>query len=370
MNKPNKLNKGDKVAIVSLSNGILGMPFASHEVEIGLKRLEDYGLVPVIMPNSMKDMGYLRDHPEERASDLKQAFMDDEIKGIICAIGGDDTYKTIPYLMDDQEFKDSVKNHPKIFIGYSDTTNNHLMFNKLGLMTFYGPSFLTDIAELDNEMLAYTKDAFDKLFKTESSYEILSSPVWYEERTEFGPDQIGVSRIEHKEEHGYETINGGGKVTGILYGGCIESIYDAYTSERNGNEYEIYSKYNILPTIEEWREKILFLEPSNEKPTPEKIEIILNVFKEMQILSSVKGIIVGKPMDEQYYDEYKEVFKKVFKDLDTPVLYNVNFGHSFPRTVIPYGAEATIDYDEKRIFINDQMLVEKQLNDSIKKIKV
>ena len=82
MIKPNKLNKGDKVAIVSLSNGILGMPFASHEVEIGLKRLEDYGLVPVIMPNSMKDMGYLRDHPEERASDLKQAFMDDEIKGI------------------------------------------------------------------------------------------------------------------------------------------------------------------------------------------------------------------------------------------------------------------------------------------------
>ena len=34
MIKPKKLNKGDKVAIVSLSLGILGMPFCKHELEI------------------------------------------------------------------------------------------------------------------------------------------------------------------------------------------------------------------------------------------------------------------------------------------------------------------------------------------------
>lgn len=29
--------------------------------------------------------------------------MDKSIKGIICAIGGDDTYKTILYLMEDED---------------------------------------------------------------------------------------------------------------------------------------------------------------------------------------------------------------------------------------------------------------------------
>ena len=163
--KPNKLNKGDKVAIVSLSRGILGMPFCSHQLELGIKRLEEMGLVPVLMPNALKDMDYIADHPEERAADLKQAFIDDKIRGIICAIGGDDTYKTIPYLMEDEEFKEAVINNPKLFTGFSDTTNNHLLLNRVGLSTFYGPNLLNDIAELDKEMLPYTKEYFDKFFE-------------------------------------------------------------------------------------------------------------------------------------------------------------------------------------------------------------
>ena len=53
------------------------------------------------MPNALKDMDYIEKYPEARASDLKKAFMDEDIRMIITAIGGVDTYKTIPYLMDD-----------------------------------------------------------------------------------------------------------------------------------------------------------------------------------------------------------------------------------------------------------------------------
>ena len=353
MIKPKKLNKGDKVAIVSLSRGLLGMPFCKHELDIGVKRLKEFELVPVIMPNALKDMEYIQNHPEARASDLKKAFMDKDIKAIICAIGGDDTYKIIPYLMEDNEFIEAVKNNPKIFTGFSDTTNNHLMLNKLGLVTFYGPCVLVDLAELDNEMLPYTKEYFEKFFKDESSYEIKSSPIWYYDRESYGVEEVGKPRKSQEELHGFELLNGKGKVSGKLYGGCLDSLYDIYTSERYGNENEIYSKYNILPTLEEWKEKILFIETSEEKMKPEKLEEILTYFKNNKILESVKGIIVGKPADEKYYDEYKEVYKKVFKDINTPALYNVNFGHSVPRTLIPYGVSATIDYDNKKIFVNE-----------------
>ena len=74
------LKKGDKVAIVSLSRGLLGMPFCKHELDLGIKRLKEFGLEPVIMENSLKDMKYLEEYPEARAADLKQAFMDDSIK--------------------------------------------------------------------------------------------------------------------------------------------------------------------------------------------------------------------------------------------------------------------------------------------------
>ncbi len=356
MIKPQKLNKGDKVAIVSLSKGILGEPFCKHEVDIAVKRLNDMGLEVVFMPNALKGDNYIKEHPEARASDLKMAFMDDSIKGIITAVGGDDTYRTIPYLMEDNEFINAVRNNPKIFTGYSDTTVNHIMLNKIGLSTFYGPCLLADIAELDNEMLPYTKEYFDKFFIDEPGFEIKSSPVWYHDRTSFGPDQIGIPRITEEEKHGYETIHGSGVRTGKLYGGCIESFYDIFVGDSYPDSPEIFEKYHLLPTEDEWKEKILFLETSELVIPPETLKKMLIEFKNRNIFNLVKGIIVGKPIDEENYKQYKDVYKEVLKDIDVPVLYNVNYGHSFPRCIIPYDAEATIDYDNKRIFINTPIL--------------
>ncbi len=56
------------------------MPFCKHELDIAIKRLKEFGLEPVIMPNALKDMKYIEEHPEARASDLKVAFMDNSIK--------------------------------------------------------------------------------------------------------------------------------------------------------------------------------------------------------------------------------------------------------------------------------------------------
>ena len=97
MRKPSALRRGDKVAIVSLSSGVLGEPFAKHQVELAKKRLEMLGLVPVFMPNALKGLKVLEENPQARAQDLKDAFADDSIKGIFCAIGGIDTYRLSPF---------------------------------------------------------------------------------------------------------------------------------------------------------------------------------------------------------------------------------------------------------------------------------
>ncbi len=71
------------IAVVSLSRGTIGEDFAKHELEIGTKRLQDFGLQVRFMPHALKGIEYVKDHPEERASDLLQAFRDPDIDMIL-----------------------------------------------------------------------------------------------------------------------------------------------------------------------------------------------------------------------------------------------------------------------------------------------
>jgi muramoyltetrapeptide carboxypeptidase LdcA involved in peptidoglycan recycling len=175
MKKPDKLKPGDLVAIVSLSSGMLGEKDNAHTLELGVKRLKEFGLETVFMPNALKGSEFIKNNPQARANDLKKAFLDPKIKAIITAVGGDDTFRTLPFLLDDEEFKTTVLANPKIFMGSSDTTINHLMFQKLGLNTFYGHSFLPVFGELEDEMLPYSKEAFEMLFTNQEETEILPS---------------------------------------------------------------------------------------------------------------------------------------------------------------------------------------------------
>ena len=112
MIKPERLHKGDKVAIVSLSRGLLGEKAFLHKFELAKERLKGYGLDVVAMPNALKGIDYLYRHPEARAQDLMDAFSSPEIKAVFNAIGGDDTIRLLPYI----DF-DVLRNHPKIFTG-------------------------------------------------------------------------------------------------------------------------------------------------------------------------------------------------------------------------------------------------------------
>ena len=345
------LRKGDKVAIVSLSSGMLSEEFCSHNIEIGVNRLRQFGLEPVFMPNALKGIDYLSAHPEARAMDLKTAFLDDSIAGIICAIGGDDTYRLLPYLMEDQEFVDAVEKHPKLFTGFSDTTINHLMFYKLGLSTYYGPNFICDLGEIANEMIPYSKTAFESYLDGNSYREIVSSEFWYEEREDFSRAAIGTERVAHKEERGFELLQGSKNFQGKLLGGCLESLYDILTTTRYQDEKSICEKYSLFPSKEEWFGKILFIETCEEKPTPELFEKELNALKDRGVFDVVNGVLVGKPQDETYYEEYKSILTKVIDNENLPIVYNVNFGHATPRCALQYGAMVMVDMKQKRILI-------------------
>lgn len=347
--KPPKLEIGNKVAIVSLSSGILGEPFCEHQVHLGVKRLNEMGLETIFMPNSLKGVKYIKENPEARANDLKAAYKDESVKAIICAIGGDDTFRILPYLIDDEEFVNQVKTNPKIFLGFSDSTNNHFMFAKLGVVSYYGLNFLSDLAELEEQMLPYTKQSYLQLFTNPDETPITSSKLWYKERSDFSESELGTKRIAYEEKRGYEVLRGGGKVEGRLFGGCLESIYNMLTGDRYTEQKNMYEKFEIMPTAAEWKDIILFLETSEEKPSAELFGRMVDVLIDNGIIENARALVIGKPQDEYNYDEYKKILINKTEQFSTPILMNINFGHAAPRTVIPYGLKAEIDFDNKSL---------------------
>lgn len=338
------------VAIVSLSSGIMGEQFINFEVEIGLRRLKEYGLNVKFMPNSLKGLEYIKAHPEKRAEDLLQAFRDPMIDMILCAIGGDDTYRLLPYLFEHNELADAVTD--KVFLGFSDTTINHFMLHKVGVRSFYGQAFLPDICELSSEMLPYTRKYFEELIFTGTIREITPSDIWYEERKHFAPDQVGEPLIFHPD-HGFELLQGAPVFSGKILGGCIDSLYDLF----NGNSYAdmpgLCKKYHLFPDAEDWKGRILLLESSEEKMSPEKYRQSLEYLKETGVFEAVSGVLVGKPMDETYAQEYKHLLIEGIDRPDLPIVFNLNIGHAMPRCIIPFGVEAVVDVENQIIRFNN-----------------
>ena len=264
----------------------------------------------------------------------------------LCAIGGDDTYRLLPYLFEEDRLKKAVNDKP--FLGFSDTTMNHLMLHKLGIKTFYGQSFLADLCELENEMLPYSRKYFEELIKTGAIKEIRPSDVWYEERTGFDESQIGVPRIKHPD-HGFELLQGKPVFSGKILGGCIESIYDIFNNDRYSDSVELCGKYGLFPSLEEWKGGILLLESSEEKPAPDLYEKMLTALKEYGLFDVVSGVLVGKPMDETFYTEYRRLLAEIIDRPELPVIINLNIGHAVPRCIIPFGEDAIVDAEKQII---------------------
>lgn len=335
-----------KIGIVSLSSGVLGEDFVLHEVKIGIERLKKYGIEVEFLPNSKKGIEFIKNNPKERAEDLIKAFKDDSIDMILCAIGGDDTYRLLPYLFENSELEKVAKQ--KIFLGFSDTTINHLMLNKVGIKTFYGQAFLPDVCELSNEMLPYSKHFFEELINTGKIKEIYPSDVWYNEREDFSEKAIGISMEEH-HNGGFELLRGDSKFEGKILGGCLDSIFNIFDTPRYEDSVYLCKKYDLFPSLNEWENKILLLETSEEKPKPELFRKMILKLQEYGIFDVISGLIVGKPQNEEYYDEYKQILLDEIRNKDLSIVYNINVGHSTPRCIIPFGVDAKVDVEKQII---------------------
>ncbi|WP_278380060.1 S66 family peptidase [Chryseobacterium arthrosphaerae] len=333
---PKRLTSGDKVATISMSWGAAGeLP---HRYLKGKERLDRiFNLEVTETKNALQPAQWIYEHPEARAQDLMEAFSDPSVKAVISNIGGDDSIRMLKYI--DLEI---IKNNPKIFLGFSDSTITHFICLKAGLGSFYGTSLLVGFAE--NE--AMHKYQIDDINRTLFSPSVIGQVHPNKEgwTTEF-LDWFDISLQDIKRTltppAGWRFIRGNSIVQGPLIGGCMEVL-------------EMLKGTDYWPDQEVWKGCILFFETSEDKPKPEYVRWWLRNYASMGILGNAKGIIFGRPYDNLYAEAYETEILKVLDEealYDFPVITQMDFGHTCPTFTLPYGRLAEINCIEQTFSI-------------------
>ncbi|OJJ14712.1 LD-carboxypeptidase [marine bacterium AO1-C] len=344
MIKPAKLQKGDKIATISLSWG--GAGELPHRYEVGKKQIQEaFGVEVVETSHALKSADWIYKNPQARVDDLYEALEDSTIKAIFSNIGGEDSVRTLS-LIDPKV----IQAHPKIFIGFSDTTITHFCFFKAGVVSFYGTSVLTGFAE-NGGMHAYqVKDIQHNLFSAKPVGRVSPNiDGWTSAFLDWANPENQLIKRPLTPSTGWRFLQGKGVVEGALLGGCLEVMESLKDT-----------KFWVQPA--EWKGKIMFIETSEEKMLPHQFRWILRNYAASGILANIAGLIVARPYDNLYHQEYDEVLHTVIREeegLDQlPVITGMDFGHTAPIFTLPYGVNAQIDCEEQTFSILESGVVD------------
>jgi muramoyltetrapeptide carboxypeptidase LdcA involved in peptidoglycan recycling len=345
--QPPRLEKNDKVAIISPSSGMAHLfPWVYEQ---GLKRIQDvFQLQPIEFSTARQSSDELAKNPQARAKDINTAFADPSIKAVIATIGGNDQIRVLPYLDQQVIFK-----NPKIFMGYSDCTNVHLFLWKLGIISYYGGSVMNQFAR-GKEMDPYTIEYLKKALFDLSIGHIHAAPYWSDADLNWADSQNLSKKRPQQTGEGWEWHQPCKQmIKGKLWGGCVETLSTHLSIQ------------HYLPTLDELEGCVLFIETSEEMPSADFVYDFIAKLSELKMLQKFQAILVAYPKTqfcnmqppegrEVFRTNQKSAIKKALKDCGyaIPVIFNMNFGHTDPQIIIPNGGSAIIDNTKKTICFN------------------
>lgn len=337
MRKPDALAPGDRVAAVTLSWGGPGQFPARYEA--GKRQLEEeFGLTVVPMRHALRDPDWVRANPAARADDLMQAFADPTIRGVVSTIGGEDSVRILPYL--DLSI---LAAHPKVFLGYSDTTVTHLALHQAGVVSFYGPSIMAGFAE-NGGMHRYLVDCLRALVFDAWAPDLEPNRGgWTEEHLDWADPTLQERPRALNPSTGWRVLQGTGTAEGPLLGGCLEVL-------------DWLRGTPVWPEPARWEGAVLFLETSEEGVPPSAVTRFLRSLAAMGVLQRVSALLFGRPGGTRSIDrfpEYDRALLGVVRDelglTDLPVVAGMDFGHTDPMLTLPYGIPARVDCATPRV---------------------
>ncbi len=339
---PLHLKPWDTIATVSLS---WWWPWACPErYAIGKQQLEQEFWVTVIeMNHTLQSAQRVYEHPELRAQDLMDAFANPDIKAIISTIWWEESIRILPYI----DF-DIIRNNPKIFLWYSDSTITHFICQKAGLVSFYGPSIMAWFGE-NTGIFPYMAEYVQKsLFSPDPIGFLTPNTSWWTNELYdwWNPDNQNIKR-NLMPNTPRRRLQGEGIVQGKLLWWCLDV-------------FPFMIGTSIRPTLDEWNDKILFIETSEEQMSINQFERIIRNLWSQGILQKIQGILLWRSQynyTTQSQINYDDTLLKIINEelwlTHLSIITNMDFGHTDPMMVLPLWVTARIDHNNNTITITE-----------------
>ncbi|WP_431784423.1 S66 family peptidase [Streptomyces chumphonensis] len=340
---PPKPRPGDRVAVVSPSGG-LGETFPLP-YELGLRRLrEEFGLDVVEYPGSRAaGLG-----PAERAAELHAAFTDPTVKALIATIGGDDQITVLPHL--DAAL---VRAHPKPFFGYSDNTNLLAWLSRsAGVVGYHGGSVMVEFGR-PGRMSGLTSRSLRAALFTSGPFELRESPVYGDVNTPWDDPATFAAEPRMDPCDGWWWHEPHRVVEGRGWGGCLEVLAWLLMADRETEPAERYDG------------RVLFLETSEELPRAEEVYRTLRALGERGLLRRFPALLMARARTASVVDrrddgararyraEQRAAVLRALREYapETMAVFDVDFGHTDPQQVLPYGGTIRVDGPARRITV-------------------
>ena len=232
---------------------------------------------------------------EERAADLRDAWLNPDIKAVFCARGGYGCVQLLDLLAD----VDWTAN-PKWLVGFSDITTLHLHLNKLGIPTLHGPMAIHwgIKHEFTSENTARVEHALFNL-------------------------KIEIDIPKDNKGNNYQ-------FKGKLLGGNLSLVFAAL-----GTPEQPYTENCVL-----------FLEDLDEYLY--HIDRMMMALKRAGLLNSITGMLVGSLTDMKdnttpFGQTAPEIISHHMADTGIPVIFDFPAGHTPKNACFFMGAECTFE---------------------------
>ena len=325
MTRPYRLAEGGFVALLSLSSTPVKFPRRWKRAIAGLaeKNLQAHSdWCP------QRDWFGQGGSAKQRTEDLEGAVQDSTVHAIISTTGGFTAADLLPLL----DFA-KVGNGRKVICGFSDMTALlNAITSQTGLLTFYGPALLPCFGEVGG-VHPYTFDNFANVVMASASPGQLNPPVassaefLYWDRDDIRPRrQLATSAWK---------AFGKGRADGLLIGGHLES----------------FAALLDTPYFSYRDNQLVFLE--TESPDEDARRVLDNL-KERGIFERAAGLVWGRQWPSEGPGSLvKEFLQAVGVEQGTPVLYDVDFGHTQARLTLPIGGRAIVCADSGTLTLPD-----------------